>query len=125
MQTIEANSKKFLAKFNKHQAMTLGDLDLKNRVDAFSKLGQDAELLDEQYRVLFFRLDISGWNSTFREESCSLITTLLDKIHGSGFYSTLMPAFQNTAFYAPTGTGCEHWSGQQGGELKVCTSTRG
>ena len=91
------------------------DLDLKNRVDAFSKLGQDAEVLEEQYRVLFFRLDISGWNSAFREESCSLVTSLLDRIHGSGFYSTVMPAFQHTAFYAPTGTGCEHWDGQLGG----------
>ena len=88
MQTIEANSKKFLQRYNKHQAMTLGDLDLKNQVDAFSKLGQDAEVLEEQYRVLFFRLDISGWNSAFRDESCSLVTSLLDKIHWSGFYST-------------------------------------
>ena len=98
MQTIEANSKKFLLHYNKHQAMTLGDLELKNRVDSFSKLGQEAEVLDEQYRVLFFRLDISGWNSAFREESCSLVTSLLDRIHGSGFYSTIMPAFQHTAF---------------------------
>ena len=70
---------------------------------------------DEQFRVLFFRLDISGWNSAFRDKSCVLVTSLLDKIHGSGFYATVMPAFQNTSFYAPTGTGCEHWDGQQGG----------
>ena len=91
--------------------MTLRDLELKNRVDAFSRLGQDAKCKDEQYRVLYFRFDISGWNSLFREESCSMVTTLLDQIHGSRFYSTVMPAFQHIAFYAPTRTGCESWEG--------------
>ena len=115
MQTIEANTKKFLSNYNKHQAMTLGDLELKNKVDTFARLGRDAEKSEDQYRVLFFRLDISGWNSAFREESCQPVTDLLDSIHGTGFYSTVMPAFQHTFFYAPTGVSCETWEGQQGG----------
>ena len=115
MQTIETNTKKFLSGYNKHQAMTSSDLELKNRVNAFARLGRDAEKDDEQYHVWFFRLDISGWNSVFRDENCGSVTDLLDQIHGTGFYSTVMPAFQNTAFFAPTGTGCKDWDGQQGG----------
>ena len=95
--------------------MTLGNLGLKNKVDAFSRLGRDATTSDEQYRVLYFRLDISGWNSAFREESCKSVTEFLHSIHGTEFYATVMPAFQHTSFYAPTGVGCEWWEGQMGG----------
>ena len=112
MQQVEKNTRSFLSIYNSNQSMTLSALDYDKKLDTFGQLGRQK---NPATKTIFLKLDISGWNSAFREETCSLTATFLDNVFGDTYYRDFMKIFQMTSFYAPAGTGTRSWEGQLGG----------
>ena len=93
MQTIEANSRAYLSTYNPNQSMTLSALAYEKEFDTFGQLGMQD---NENFTTVFIKLDISGWNAAFRQETCSVTAMFLDSIFGERFYEKFMMVFEQT-----------------------------
>lgn len=108
----EKNCMRFLDTYSDEQAMTLGELELLRRLDAFRSLNKAYVA----HKILYIVIDASSWNNHFRPETVDIpLSQTLDKIFGTKIYGKTHLAYQKTLLYVPNKPTTYFWDGQSGG----------
>lgn len=110
--TQEVNVKHFLDLYSDEQVMTLSELEVCRKLNAWRNITKAYK----GYRALYINIDASKWNNRFRDALVRpVMAATLDRIFDTPIFSRTHEAFQNTLFYVPDESGTEYWEGQEGG----------
>lgn len=104
----EKNVMRFLDDFSNEQCMTLGELDIFRRLDAFRTLKKAYR----GHQILHLVVDSSAWNNRFRPETVDIpMAHTLDRIFDYPIFSKT----HKSLVYVPDKGGTYYWRGQAGG----------
>lgn len=108
----EKNAMRFLDEYCDEQAMTLSELALAKKLQAFRNITKAYR----GYQAIYINIDASSWNNHFRDETVRPIAKeTLDRIFGTNLFCKTHEAYQNTLVYVPDETATWFWNGQEGG----------
>jgi Paramyxovirus RNA dependent RNA polymerase. len=98
-----------------NKCMTLGELDIFRRLDAFRTLKKAYR----GHQILHLVVDSSAWNNRFRTETVEIpMSQTLDKIFDTPVFSKTHESFMKTLLYnlyVPDKDNTYYWEGQAGG----------
>nr|UHR49767.1 MAG: RNA-dependent RNA polymerase [Hangzhou altica cyanea chuvirus 1] len=108
----EKATMKYLDEFSDEQAMTLSELALIRKLDAFRRL----KLVFKDHEVLYIVIDSAAWNNRFRDVTVDCVMEhTLSRIFGTNIFNKTHLAFNKTFFYVPDNLETYYWEGQGGG----------
>lgn len=108
----EKNVGIYLDEYSDEQTLTITELDLLKKLDAFRRITQAYK----GYRALYIVIDASAWNNRFSSRTVDdFCQETLDKVFDSQIFSKTHKAFENTLIYTPDQDNMYYWEGQRGG----------
>lgn len=108
----EKNVGVYLDEYSDEQTLTITELDLLKKLDAFRRITQAYK----GYRALYIVIDASAWNNRFSSRTVDdFCAHTLDKIFDSTIFSKTHKAYENTFIYTPDQDNMYYWDGQRGG----------
>ncbi|AUW34382.1 L [Blacklegged tick chuvirus 2] len=108
----EKNAMRFLDEYCDEQAMTLSELALAKKLQAFRNITKAYR----GYQAIYINIDASSWNNHFRDETVRPVAKeTLDRLFGTNLFCKTHEAYQNTLIYVPDETHTWFWEGQEGG----------
>ncbi|QPB73986.1 RdRp [megalopteran chu-related virus 119] len=110
---LEFNISRLMEKYNKHQAMTLTELQRFQKLYVLSNL-------PKKYKdcySFYISIDVEAWNNNFRNEVVGPVgREIFDKMFGiSKYYENIMNVFHDSSFIITDGVHDFKWEGQLGG----------
>lgn len=111
-QAQEKNTGIFLDDFSDEQTVTISELQLLKKLDAFRRI----RTAYHNHKALYIVIDASAWNNRFSKHSVDdMMVPTLDRVFGAAIFSKTHMAYEKSYYYVSDGDEMFGWDGQRGG----------